>query len=125
VVHQLLRITELPTEQAAGKTFYVGDEPIPSSQWLDAFSTKLRGKPVRRVPGKVLRFAASVGEISSRLGGPCPIDRGRLYRMTTDYAVPMDETLRVIGLGPVALEDGVDATVKWLHTSTGHAKAHV
>ena len=125
VVHQLLRITELPTAQAAGKTFYVGDEPIPSSQWLDAFSTKLRGKPVRRVPVKVLWFAASAGEISSRLGGPCPIDRGRLYRMTTDYAVPMDQTIRVIGLGPVALEDGVDATVKWLRTSTGHTKAHV
>lgn len=117
VVHQLLGTIEAERSAVTHQTFYVGDAPIASSVWLDSFSLSLRGKPVRRVPGSLLQAAAFAGEISGRLGGPSPINRGRLYRMTTDYAVPMERTFAVLGHGPVSLDDGVRATVDWMRSN--------
>jgi GlcNAc-P-P-Und epimerase len=114
VVHQIMRITDLPPDVVNHQTFYVGDEPLESSVWLDAFSQALRGRPVRRVPYGVLYVAAELGELSARVGGPHPLDRGRLYRMTSDYAVPMERTFDVLGRGPVSLSEGVARTVAWL-----------
>jgi hypothetical protein len=119
VVHQMMRLFEVDRELVSGETFYVGDEPIPSSTWLDAFSRALRGRPVRRVPATLLRLAAVAGEVSGRLGGPSPINRGRLYRMSTDYAVPMERTFDVLGHGPVSFDTGVQTTVGWLRSGRG------
>lgn len=118
VVQQLMRVATLPRSVVDRQTFYVGDEPIPSSRWLDAFSVALRGKPARRVPLSILRLAAELGDASAKIGGPSPINRGRLYRMTTDYAVPMDHTFEVLGRGPIQLDEGVERTVAWLRERT-------
>jgi hypothetical protein len=101
-------------EDVLGKVFYVGDEPIRSSIWLDGFSVALTGKPVRRIPGGLLRLAALCGEFSGKLGGPSPINLGRLYRMTTDYGTPMAATFDVLGRGPYTFEDGVKSSIDWL-----------
>lgn len=116
VVWQVIRLAELPRDQVVGKTLYVGDEALPSSVWLDAFSRALRGTRTRRVPGLLLKLIAEAGELSARLGGPSPINRGRLDRMTKDYIVPMQPTLDLLGRGPVTLQDGVDTTVEWLRS---------
>lgn len=113
VVHQLLRIPEVPAADVEGKTFYVGDEPVPSTLYLDGFSRAFTGKPVRRVPMIFLRAAALGGEISGRLGGPSPINLGRLYRMTSDYPVPMGPTFEILGRGPYTFEAGVAESVAW------------
>ena len=34
--------------------------------------------------------------------------------MTTDYIVPLDKSLALLGPGPMSLEDGVKKTVAWL-----------
>lgn len=123
VVHQLLRLAEVDRSEAVGQTFYVGDAPIRSSIWLDCFSHALRGRPVRRVPGALLRVAATAGDLSGRLGGPSPINRGRLYRMVSDYVVPMEQTFAILGRGPVSLEAGVSTTVAWLRSDAGRGSA--
>ena len=114
VVAQLLRIQDAIPDDVLGKVFYVGDQPIRSSVWLDGFAKAMTGKPVRRVPGGLLRFAALLGEFSGRLGGPSPINLGRLYRMTTDYETPMAATFTVLGHGPHSFEDGIERTTAWL-----------
>ncbi|MDP2296019.1 MAG: NAD(P)-dependent oxidoreductase [Pseudolabrys sp.] len=114
VVHQLVRIAELDDTEVRGKTFYVGDAPISSAIWLDTFSYALTNRPVRRVPLWLLKAAAFGGELSARIGGPSPINLGRLKRMTSDFPVPMEGALKVLGPGPISLEDGVKETVKWL-----------
>lgn len=123
VVCQVVRIAELPRERSAGRTLYVGDDALPSSTWLDAFSNALRGADTRRVPAPLLGMIAEIGELSGRLGGPAPVDRGRLYRMTTDYVVPMQETFDLLGRGPVALDEGVARTVEWLRARSGNRGA--
>ena len=114
VVHQVVRLAQVPRETVVGRTLYVGDDAIPSAELLDAFSVALRGRPARRVPRWLLRLAAEAGELSGRLGGPSPLDRGRWFRMTTDYVVPMAPTFETVGRGPVTLADGVDESVRWL-----------
>lgn len=114
VVHQFAGLAEAPAAAIDRKVFYVGDAPVRSSEWLDGFSRRLRGGPVRRVPGAALRAIAELGEWSQRLGGPSPINRGRLYRMTRDYRVPMEPTFALVGRGPYSLDAGLDVTARWL-----------
>lgn len=119
VVEQLIRISELDRAVVAGNTFYVGDEPIPSAIWLDAFSIALTNKPVRRVPMWALKTIANLGELSGKVGGPSPINIGRLQRMTSDFPVPMQKTHEVLGRGSWSLDQGVVETVKWLRQQQG------
>ncbi len=119
VVHQLMRIAEIDPTLVEGRTLYAGDEPLMSTLWLDAFSRALTGKPVRRVPGWLLRIAASAGELSGSLGGPSPINNGRLTRMTTDFPIPMGPTFALLGNPPFSLEEGVRTTAEWLHRRRG------
>jgi len=114
VVHQLLRIAELEPDAVEHKTFYLGDRPVPSAQWLDGFAYALTGKPVRRIPKLLLQGLGVAGEISGRLGGPSPINMGRVYRMTTAFPAPMDLTFNVLGEGPVAFDVGVARSVDWM-----------
>jgi nucleoside-diphosphate-sugar epimerase len=114
VTHQMIRIAEVDPEVVNRKTFYVGDEPLLSTRWLDAFSVALTGRPVRRVPGWLLRAAAYGGELSGRIGGPSPINLGRLTRMTSDFPVPMEPTFAALGPPPISLEEGVRRTMQWL-----------
>jgi nucleoside-diphosphate-sugar epimerase len=37
--------------------------------------------------------------------------------MTTDYVVPLDKSLAILGLAPISLEEGVKKTVAWLRES--------
>jgi GlcNAc-P-P-Und epimerase len=114
VVAQLLAIPTASKHAIDKMIFYVGDQPIRSSVWLDGFSRALTGKPVRRVPGSWLRLAALAGELSGRLGGPSPINLERFYRMTTDYETPMTTTFEVLGHGPFSFRDGIEITTSWL-----------
>lgn len=114
VVHQLMRIAELEPAAVEGKTLYVGDELIPSARWLDGFAVALTGKPVRRVPAWALRAVAYAGEISGAVGGPSPINFGRLARMTTDFPIPMAPTFALLGPSPISLDEGIKRTVDWL-----------
>jgi nucleoside-diphosphate-sugar epimerase len=114
VVEQLLAIAKAPLNEVRHDVFYVGDEPVPSSLWLDGFSRALNGKPVKRIPHGLLSFLARCGDISLRLGGPGPINSGRLERMTSDFPTPMAKTFERLGRGPYSFDTGVTETVRWL-----------
>jgi len=117
VVHQLLRLAELPMAEIDRKTLYVGDPPLPSMRLLDALSQAFSGKPVRRVPYWLLKAAALAGEFSKRLGGPAPINLGRLDRMTSDFPIAMEPTFALLGPPPISIEQGVAETARWLKSS--------
>lgn len=117
LVSQLIAAAELPADQVSGKVFYGGDAVLDSAVWLDAFALALTGKPARRVPYAFLRAMALGGDLSAKVGGPSPINSGRLYRMTQDHIAPLGESLRVLGHGPHTLEEGVAATAAWLRAA--------
>ena len=102
-----------------GRALYLGDEPVRLSEWVDAFSVALRGRPARRVPGPGLRALAMAGDVVGRLGLRTPIDSGRFRSMTEDYPTPMSLTTEALGGLPVVpLALGVAQTVEWLERGT-------
>ena len=120
VVSQVLRLPIVARAEIVGRALYVGDAPMLSTEWLDGFSRALSGKPVRRLPYSLLWLLACGGELSARLGGPSPINFGRLERMSADYPVPMERTFSILGTGGVSYADGVNTTVSWLRSHAAH-----
>jgi nucleoside-diphosphate-sugar epimerase len=114
VVHQLVELAKVCRRRIEGKVFYLGDEPISSEIWLDSFSLALRGKRTRRLPIWLICHLAKAGDFAARRGWPAPVTTARLTRMTSDFVVPMGPTFDLVGPSPIALEEGVAATVRWL-----------
>jgi nucleoside-diphosphate-sugar epimerase len=113
----LQTLAVLLADEAAvhGRALYVGDEPIRLSQWVDAFSVALRGKPARRVPGAAIAGLARVGDLAKKARLPAPISSSRYRSMTQDYPTPMHRTAECLGRLPaVPLQLGVAETVRWL-----------
>lgn len=119
LVEQILRIPMTAPGLVDGQVFNIADEIMPGSVWLDAFSVQLTGLPVRRVPYPLLWMLAVAGSASKKLGGPAPLDLGRFERITTEYPVPLDKTVSVLGKGSTSFEKGVEDCVKWLRSCGG------
>jgi nucleoside-diphosphate-sugar epimerase len=112
---QILAVLAAGAGDVQGRALYLGDEPVRLSQWVDAFSQALRGRPARRVPGAVMQGLARVGDAGKRAGVPVPLDSGRFRSMTEDYPTPMGRTAEALGSLPVVpMAQGVDETVAWL-----------
>ena len=123
LVHQMLRILELPEEKVRGQTFYLGDPAADIYHWANGFCRVLRGRPAPKVPRPLLYAAGVVGDVISGVTGKSfYITTSRYRSMVTDYVTPMDKTFEVLGKGPYSLQEGIDATARWLReTSTDAA----
>lgn len=114
ILWQMQKILEAPREAVDGQTLYVGDLPIDVHDWVNGFSVRLLGRPVRVVPRTLVRSLALVGDVLSLAGVTFPITSSRFTSMTQDYLTPMDRTFELLGEPPSRLEDGIDETVRWL-----------
>lgn len=118
VVRQMRQLLEQPAEYVSGQVFYLGDPPGDIARWANAFSVALRGKRIRKVPRFILAAAGMIGDAITRLAGKqFYITTSRYRSMTSDYAVNMDRTFRLLGPPPISLEQGVDETVAWFRQS--------
>ena len=113
-VGQIIALMNAHHDEVHGKVFYLADDAINSSLWLDEFSLQFNGKPTRRLPYFVLKGFALVGDCLKKLNLPAPIESGRLMRMTTNYPVPLENTLAISGKPEISLEEGVGETIKWM-----------
>lgn len=112
---QIVAVLQAARADVQGRALYLGDEPVLLSQWVDAFSRALRGRPARRVPGELLKGLAKVGDAAARIGLPAPLDSSRYRSMTEDYPTPMARTAEALGTLPVVpMALGVTQTVEWL-----------
>lgn len=114
VIDQILRILELPEEQVNGRTFYVGDAPDDIYKWADAFCLALCGKHAPKVPRPLLRLAGLAGDVITKITGKnFYITSSRYRSMVSDYAVPLEETYKVLGRPTRTLEQGVAESAAW------------
>lgn len=119
VVDQLIAAGTVEAFKVDKRIFYVGDQPVRLSAWVDAFARAFTGKPCRRASWTALKALATCGDVAKRFGIPAPFDGGRLYRISTDYAVPMDPAFTTLGSGSVSFDTGVSRTVSWLRQTHG------
>lgn len=121
---QILAVLTADAGEVHGRALYLGDEPVRLSEWVDAFSRALRGRPARRVPGGLMQGLARVGDAVKRVGVPFPLDSGRFRSMTEDYPTPMARTSEALGGLPVVpMTQGVQETVAWLKEGASPAVA--
>jgi len=114
IVYQMIKILESPPTLVDRKVYYLGDPPIPQSDWVNGFSRAITGKPTRVMPRLLIKTLAAAGSILSGIGIRFPITLSRYRSMTEDYFSPMDATFRDFGTPPYSLEEGIQETMCWL-----------
>ena len=115
LLQQLKAALEKPAGEVAGQVFYLSDPVEDIARWVDEFSLALRGTPARRIPCAVLAGMGWLGDrFENFTGRPFYISSSRARSMTTDYPVPLEKSLRILGTGSVTLPEGVRRTVAWL-----------
>lgn len=113
-IYKLLFVTS--DNKVNRKVFYVTDPPIDNAVWMNAFSEALSGKTVRRVPKLLWRTVGSLGNIIKAMGGSCPIDSDRYFRLTVQESLPYKKTLDITGNPLLSMEDGVRKCIGWIQS---------
>ncbi len=112
-VNQVMAITQEYHDSVCGKVFYITDPPIDNTEWMNAFSVALSGKPVRRISLELWRFIARTGDVINRLGFKFPISSERFFRLTVNEQIPYQATIKLVGMPKVSLSEGVRKTMHW------------
>lgn len=115
LLQQMKAALERPAAVVAGQVFYLSDPVEDIARWVDEFSLALRGVPARRIPRSVLFGMGRMGDwLEKCTGRPFYISSSRAHSMTTDYPVPLEKSLQILGAGFISLPEGVRRTVAWL-----------
>ena len=114
VAHQIWGIIQSPIADVNKKIYYVGDYPMGSLQWINAFSNIIKGKPVQSFPIFLLQMVSWGGDILKRLKVPFPLHSERFNNMMDDYDTPMKKTIDLFGLSHPDLKENVTETMNWI-----------
>jgi GlcNAc-P-P-Und epimerase len=114
VVDQVARILTAKRDVVDGQVIYVGERPIDSLEWVNAFSRRLTGRTVRVVPRVLWRRLAQFGDMGRGIGLRFPMTTDRYRRMITHDAVPIEATFERLGAPAYDFEEAVDRTAEWL-----------
>lgn len=113
----IAKLMNAPASQVNQKTFYIGDEPIHQTQWVDAFSLALAGRPAIKIPKAAIYLLARIGDLLSLFGISFPMNSDRFFNLTTTNPVPIDPIIKQFGQQPFTLQQGIKETVNWLNES--------
>lgn len=116
VAYQILQIVQADNSRVDKQTFYLGDIPIDSYDWLNAISINLRGKTIRCVPSYLFTLPVMVGDVLLKMGIPSPLYTARFKNMIEDYPAPTDKTVATFGVSHPNLEENVKETIQWIKT---------
>lgn len=104
-----------------GKTFYLGDDPaIQITEWANEISHCMSKGPIKTIPFPLIKGAAIIGDLLSKLRLKFPITSFRLNNMTTNNILPLDDLNNVVGKTPFTRLEGVKSTIKWLQEYKGY-----
>jgi len=116
VVYQILQIVKSDMGRVDKQTFYLGDIPIDSFNWLNTISINLNGKTITRIPSFMFVVPALLGDMMLRIGLPAPIYSARFKNMIENYPAPTERTVAAFGVSHPSLEDNVKETIEWINT---------
>lgn len=119
---QILRLLEIENELTKNGIFYLGDENISQSEWVNSFFEQLTNRKMRVVPKFFLLVASEFGELLTRAGINFPLYRSRYRNLITSNPTPLTATIELLGCSPISLEMAVKETVVWLNQQYRHSK---
>ncbi|GAB4043911.1 NAD-dependent epimerase/dehydratase family protein [Spirosoma litoris] len=114
IVHQIYQMVISDPSIVNKKTFYVGDAPIDSYEWLNSISMRLKGKRLKRVPTGIFKTIAEGGDFLRKIKIPFPLYSERFRNMIEDYPAPTDITINTFGVANDNLDENVIETINWL-----------
>jgi GlcNAc-P-P-Und epimerase len=114
IAHQIREIIKAPIEEVDKQTFYLGDFPIDSAEWLNEFSLQLTHKDLKRFPIIFFKFLSFIGDCMIKINIPFPIYSMRYHNMIEDYYAPTNVTINKFGLSHPDLKENVKETINWL-----------
>lgn len=116
VIYQIEAILQSSPEKVDRKTFYLGDLPIDSYEWINTFSNVLKRKNIKRIPKFFFILPALLGDILLKIGVKSPIYSDRFNNMIEDYYAPTNITINNFGVFENNLKKNVEETLLWLNT---------
>lgn len=116
IVHQYMKLLEVPAEQIHRKMLYLADyQPLSLRQWADELQCEMGAKPIRSCPEGLARVAAKLGDFLNLVGfKKFPLNSFRLNNVLTEYQFDLSQTQDICGPLPYTVEQGVTETVTWL-----------
>ena len=114
VAHQIFSMLLSPLQDVNKQVYYVGDYPMNSKKWLNAFSIELTGRKVRVVPKSLLHLLSFIGTILNKMGVRFPLSVLRFKNMIDNYDTPIGKTIDKFGLSHPNLEENVNETITWV-----------
>jgi hypothetical protein len=96
--------------------FYLADyEPVDLYDFAEKARCELNAPRIRRVPPRVLKAAARVGDVAATMGWRnVPLSTFRFENLVRDEIQDVRPLRELVGPLPHSLEDGIAATVGWL-----------
>lgn len=116
LVYQLYGILIDKEERVNKKTYYLGDLPVDSYIWLNAFSKEINGNNIKRIPRPFFYIAAIFGDILKKFGIKFPLYSMRYKNMIEDYYAPSNITVYLFGSYNNSYKNNVKETIDWLKT---------
>ena len=114
VAYQIYRIMAAPIEEVDRQVYYVGDFPMHSKTWLNAFTVELTGKKIQVVPKSILYLLSVMGTVLAKMGIRFPLTILRYENMIDNYNTKMNKTIDLFGLSHPDLHANVRETINWV-----------
>jgi len=111
VVWGIEKILHAPSDTVNEKVFYVGDDPIKQSEWIDLFSMALIDRKATKIPKIGIYFLANIGDIFEKIVIRFPMNSPRYFNLTTTNPVLIDRVIKQFGTPPYSIEQGFAETV--------------
>ena len=113
-VTQMVHLLNFIDKCIDSKVYYITDPPIDSSEWMNAFSISLRGKPITRIPRLLWKTLGMLGDIFNLFGFNAPVSSARYFRLTINEKLPFQKTINIVGKPQYTLEQGVQMCIDWI-----------
>ncbi|HLO13266.1 MAG TPA: NAD(P)-dependent oxidoreductase [Anaerolineales bacterium] len=125
-VFQVYRLIEAPPEKVKKRTFYLADyQPIELRDFADKVQAVVGAKPIKTIPSPLLRIAALLGDLGSKIGwANPPLTSFRYSNMVAMETQDLRQLQEVIGPLPYSIDQGIEITVQWLRQHDKRIRAN-
>lgn len=115
-VYQVNCLLEAPAEEVHRRTFYLADyQPVELRDFTNKVQEALRVRPIKTMPGILMKMAASSGDVLAKIGWTSPpMTTFRFQNMITEEIQNLAPLQEITGRLPYSLEEGIDLTVRWM-----------
>lgn len=112
VVRQAEALADMPSDKLAHSVYYVSDDAVHLSRFCNALIGAMGIGRAISVHPAIIKSLGSVGDFLGQMGIRAPINSLQARELTTNYPIPLNRTLRLVG-ECLNLDEAARETVEW------------